>query len=256
MENDVQSAWECVKGIERFSLCDWPGVPSAVLFTGGCNLRCPTCHNAELAWRPHRLPTIFKPDLLTFLRRRALFLDGIVVTGGEPTIAPDLASMLRDIRALGLPVCVHTNGMRPDVVRELLEAGLVDVFAVDVKGPYGLYAELTGCVAGDEARTSLEAIFAMAREKPGAFRFRLTRVPILSEADVAEAEHYLPNGFSLTIQTYVPPKSRRETTDAHADSQTRRKARNVVHGPHRRSYTESLARQRDQGSAAVQATGS
>lgn len=246
-------AWTHVRGIERLSLCDWPGRATAVLFTGGCNLRCPTCHNAGLAWSPERLPALDRGEVLGLLSRRAKWLDGVTVTGGEPTTVPGLEGLLADLGALGLPVKLDTNGMRPAVVRALLAGGLVQAFAVDVKGPYGKYPALTGGgVDAATARVNMEAIFRMAAQVPGAFYFRTTRVPMLQDEDMDTIRGLLPAGFTLVEQKYVAPGRR---TDAQTDSQTRQLPGDLVPGPHCPGHIQGPEGQRHQGSHSLQAVG-
>ncbi|MGE4553358.1 MAG: anaerobic ribonucleoside-triphosphate reductase activating protein [Desulfovibrionaceae bacterium] len=219
--------WNFVRGLERFSLCDWPGRTCAVVFLGGCNLRCPTCHNAELAWDMHSLPVIPQHRLKVQLAERSRWLDGVTVTGGEPTIAPGLTELLELLARLDLPVKLDSNGMRPAVVRELLHSGLVDTFAVDIKGPFELYPQLTGgAVSAAQAAENLGAILDMARANPRRFYFRTTTVPALTEDDVDTARSYLPRGFSLTLQDYVPP---RRIVHALSDHEERRPVGDLVH---------------------------
>ncbi len=201
------ASWKFVRGFERFSLCDWPGRNACVLFLGGCTLRCPSCHNADLAWRPHLLPSIRKADVEARVRACKDWLDGIVVSGGEPTESPELFPLLEELKSLNLPVKVDTNGLRPDVVSRIFKEGLAEAFSVDLKGPFAKYPRLTGNRVDEEtARERLEAMFRLAEKAPDAFRFRLTRVPGLTDEDVAEARDCLPLGFTLTIQDYQPPR--------------------------------------------------
>lgn len=193
--------------MEPLSFCDWPGHTAMVLFCGGCNLRCPTCHNGQIAWKPDTLPSQSRPRILTMLAERKRWLDGIVITGGEPTCVKNLNLLLEDLSRIGLPLKVDSNGMKPGVVEALLASGLVDQFFIDVKGPYHLYPQLTGQgVSEDQARANLEHIFAMARTHPQAFVFRLTHVPLLTNEDVALARSYPPDGFKLRIQKYQEPR--------------------------------------------------
>lgn len=206
MQDIHRTAWENVRGFEPVSLCDWPGHVCAVVFLGGCNLLCPTCHNHQLAWTPNVVPPVPRSGILGYLREKAGWLDGVTVSGGEPSIAPGLGSLLLDLRGSGLPVKMDTNGMRPGVVRELLEQDLVQVFAVDVKGPWDRYSALTGGAAdGDRAKSRLQSIFTLAGEYPDRFYFRCTRVPGLSEADLETVRGQLPAGFSLRVQKFIPP---------------------------------------------------
>jgi len=246
-------AWNDVRGFEPVSMCDWPGHVSCVLFLGGCNLRCPTCHNAGLAWRPERHPRIERDTVLSYVTERRRWLDGIVVTGGEPTTAPGLSQLLADLKRLGLPVKLDSNGMRPDVVSDLLGAGLVDRFAVDFKGPFHKYPQLTGeAVTADEARRNLERIFEMAERRPRKFYFRVTKVPALTDEDVASMPAAMPKGFTLTLQSYVPPGRK---VHAQTDSETRRMSGNLVAGSHRGSDIQGAQGRRQQGSTARQAVG-
>lgn len=195
------------------SLCDWPGRISAVLFFGGCDLRCPTCHNSALAWTPETLPCLVPKNVYQFLEARASWLDGLVVSGGEATLSDDLPLWLAEVRQrVSLPVKLDTNGMHPKVVEESLRHDLVDLVAVDVKGPLAKYPMLTGNrVATAQARACLEQIFDLAKEFPDRFMFRCTLVPQLEPVDVDHVRGLLPAGFSLATQSfYNPPKVKTE----------------------------------------------
>ncbi len=205
--NSLETAWSCVRGMERLSLCDWPGHAASVLFCGGCNLRCPTCHNADLAWAPEEFPPLSRPKVLTMLAERKRWLDGVVITGGEPTCVPHIEDLVADIAGLGLAVKLDSNGMRPDVLESLLEQGVVEQFFVDLKGPYRLYPQLTGnAVSAARAARNMERVFELAVRRPESFIFRMTRVPLLTEEDIREALLLLPEGFFLKMQQYKEPR--------------------------------------------------
>ncbi|WFS63552.1 anaerobic ribonucleoside-triphosphate reductase activating protein [Pseudodesulfovibrio thermohalotolerans] len=225
--SDPTGVWNYVRGFENLSLCDWPGKTSCIIFLGGCNLRCPTCHNFQLAWDMQSLPVIDPQRVRTYLRDRAGWLDGVTITGGEPTTVPGVGELAYEIRKAGLPVKMDTNGMRPEVVADLLQAKLVDTFAVDVKGPYAKYPALTGkAVSEIAARANMTRIFEMAEAMPDAFYFRITQVPGLTKADVAVAQSYLPPKQELKIQKFVPP--RRTPEHAKSNHEERRPAGNLV----------------------------
>lgn len=228
--------WAQLKGLERLSFCDWPGRNVCVLFFGGCNLACPTCHNARIAWAPDSVPSLTRAEVLGFLKARASWLDGVVVTGGEAACVPQLAEVLEEIASFDLPVKLDTNGMLPDVVERLLDRELVAAVAVDVKGPWRLYPALTGltglpglpglaggCADPDTAARNLGRMFAMAAHRPGAFQFRCTTVPLLTPEDIEETRRQLPAGFELTLQPYKEPRKYART-----DPQARRLSGNVV----------------------------
>jgi pyruvate formate lyase activating enzyme len=245
------SAWTNLRGLTRSSFCDWPGRVSAVLFLGGCNLACPTCHNAGLAWGPERHPVLDQGKVLAWLKERSRWLDGLTVTGGEPTVASGLTPFLADLkRATGLPLKLDTNGMRPEMVEELLYDDLADVFAVDVKAPYEKYPEVSGnMVDAQTARHNLEWIFDLARLHPGRFYFRTTTVPALDEADLAAIREMVPAGAVHVLQSFVPPGR----GHAQADSETGRMSGNLVPGPYRERHPQGAQSLGHQRSPALQA---
>lgn len=200
-------AWARVRGQIESSLCDWPGRICSVLFLGGCNFKCPTCHNADMAWAWEGLPRYPRAQVLGDLQRRRKWLDGITITGGEPTCTPELAGLLADLGATGLPIKLDSNGSSPETLRTLLQGGLVHTVAVDIKGPWALYPVLTGqCMSPGEARAALTAVFGISKEFPGRVYFRCTKVPLLTPEDLAVTEAQIPTGETLIFQEFVPPQ--------------------------------------------------
>ena len=134
-----------VSGLQKLTLLDYPGRVACTVFTGGCNFRCPFCHNAPLV-----LPERMQGDengeatVLSFLKKRQGVLDGVAVTGGEPLLHKDMAAFLEKVKSMGFLVKLDTNGSFPDRLRELVEAGLVDRVAVDIKNSPALYAKTVG----------------------------------------------------------------------------------------------------------------
>ncbi|MDZ7759376.1 MAG: radical SAM protein [Desulfovermiculus sp.] len=210
---EEDTSWSFVRGLQPGSLCDWPGRVSAVLFLGGCNLRCSTCHNARLAWTPDEYPPLSKTYVQHFLHSRSAWLDGLVVSGGEPTFVPELTSLLKELTSFGLPLKLDTNGLRPDILGSLLAQDLIQAVAVDIKGPWAKYPLLTGgrCSPA-QAQQALGAVFRLAKTYPQAFSFRCTAVPDLSARDLEQVQKLVPFGFSLSIQTYVPPEKTDKST--------------------------------------------
>jgi pyruvate formate lyase activating enzyme len=243
MDNDTQQDIPAekarIRAVTPLSLCDWPGRNVSVVYLGGCNLRCPTCHNATLAFTPSLHPRLDTDAVLRSLKARGRWLDGVVVCGGEPTLDPGLPALVDALHGLGLPVKVDTNGMLPEVVASVRQRHPSTLFAVDVKGPWDTYPALTGgAVTRDEARQRLEAVFSQAMASPASFTFRITLVPGLSPEDVQAAREYLPRGFTLREQPYVPPARREESPHAPADTEARRMPGNLVPGTHRPSHPE------------------
>ena len=135
-----------IAGLQKMTLLDFPGKVACTVFLAGCNFRCPFCHNSQLlAGDAEVLMT--DEELLAFLGKRQGILDGVCITGGEPTLQKELPQLLRRIKELGYPVKLDTNGYRPQVLKELVEAGLVDYVAMDVKNGPAFYSETVGIPA-------------------------------------------------------------------------------------------------------------
>ena len=200
--------WHYVRGLQETSFCDWPGKVTSVIFFGSCNLRCPTCHNKSLAWNYEGLPKIQKGKLLSFLDSKSSWLDGLVVSGGEPTYIPGIQDFLKEVKErTGLPINMHTNGTNPEVVQTLLQDNIVEMFAVDIKAPWNKYADVTGNMfSGGQAKDHLSTIFDLANQNQDNFYFRTTKVPKLTDEDIETIKSYLPEGFGLTVQEYREPE--------------------------------------------------
>jgi len=166
-----------IKGLVETSFVDWPGLVAAVVFLARCNFRCPYCHNHELVLTPQTLPGRSPGEVLDQLRPLADWLDGVVITGGEPTLTPDLDQLCRLFKEEGFKVKLDTNGSRPEVIQELTRAGLIDAVSMDLKAPLSdevLHHRLAG-VAADLAaiQASIDLVLASGLE----VEFRTTVVP-------------------------------------------------------------------------------
>ncbi|MBO8129502.1 MAG: anaerobic ribonucleoside-triphosphate reductase activating protein [Peptococcaceae bacterium] len=148
---------EC-SGFNKLSLVDWPGKVSAVVFLRGCNFRCPWCQNPNLV-EPSRFgPVIPVDDIMRYLKKRREMLDGLVVTGGEPTLSPGLTAFLSQVKETGIPVKLDTNGSRPEVVGRLLNQRLVDTVAVDYKVPLRMYGDTVGYSKPGQVAKTIAAV--------------------------------------------------------------------------------------------------
>ncbi len=203
------SPWSRLLGLEPMSLCDWPGRVCAVLFLGGCDLRCPTCHNFHLAWNSQNDPCLSRNQVMDFFKTKAHWLDGLVVTGGEAALSTELPQWLAALRAdFGLPIKLDTNGMHPLVVEQALSSQAVDLVAVDIKGPWAKYPLLTGNrTTPQQARANLAHLFDLAEHYPDHFLFRSTLVPQLTSDDLEAMQRLPPPGFTLQTQEYCPPRN-------------------------------------------------
>ena len=169
-------------GLIKFTLIDFPGRPAAVVFTQGCNFRCRYCHNPELVY-PH-LFTEPAPEeeIRSFLQRRQGTLEGVVVSGGEPTLFDDLPEFMAYLKKLGYAVKLDTNGTRPDMISELIEKKLVDYIAMDLKAPLDKYNLITGVDTNPEILTrSMDLI----RQSGLEYEFRTTYdKEVLTDQDI------------------------------------------------------------------------
>lgn len=137
-----------IAGLQKLTLLDFPGHTACTVFLAGCNMRCPFCHNAELFdGKPEEIMST--DEFLKFLSTRQGLLEGVCVSGGEPTLTPSLPEFLKSIKALGFAVKLDTNGSRPDVLRRLIEENLVDYIAMDVKNSPSRYCETVGLQSFD-----------------------------------------------------------------------------------------------------------
>ena len=132
-----------IAGLQKMTLLDYPGKVACTVFLQGCNFRCPFCHNSGLlAGTPE--PVISREELISFLRKRQGILDGVCITGGEPTLWKELPDLIRQIRDLGFAVKLDTNGYRPEVLKQLVRDGLLDYVAMDIKNCPARYGETAG----------------------------------------------------------------------------------------------------------------
>lgn len=141
-----------IHGLNKTTLLDYPGHVAATVFTGGCNFRCPFCHNGDLVLHPESQPVVPEEEVLTFLKKRLGVLEGVCITGGEPAMQPDLPDFIGKVRELGCLVKLDTNGYMPEVLERLLEKGQLDYVAMDVKASPENYQRAAGCPGLDLSR--------------------------------------------------------------------------------------------------------
>lgn len=161
-------------GLQKLSMVDYPGKLAATVFTGGCNLRCPFCHNALLVTRLNESPALTEDAVLDFLASRKGLLDAMVLSGGEPLIHPDAVDFLEKVRKLGFAIKVDTNGCYPDVLQTILERGLADYVAMDIKNRPEKYAETVG-ISGFSTK-NIEKSLSLLRSSGIPYELRTTVV--------------------------------------------------------------------------------
>ena len=189
-----------INGLQKLTLLDYPEKVACTVFLAGCNLRCPFCHNAPLVTAPaERFMT--EAEFLEFLRSRTGKLDGVCVTGGEPTLRRELPDFLKKIRALGLSVKLDTNGTNPNMLQQLLDGGLVDYVAMDIKGSPRQYDAICG---GVDVLEAVAESAALLMEYPGQYEFRTTCVhPFHDEKAMADIGSWLEGAEKYYLQNFV-----------------------------------------------------
>lgn len=172
-----------IAGFVRNSFVDWPANISFVVFLGGCNFNCPHCHNKQIL--VDSANTIPFPEVLNEIKKQIGFVDGVVISGGEPTTYPNLREIITQIRALGLKIKLDTNGSNFKLLQELVNEKLVDFVAMDIKAPFEKYIKLGFCIdekAVENVQKSLEFVKSMGENA----MFRTTPIPELTEQDLKD----------------------------------------------------------------------
>ena len=189
------------QGLQKLTLLDFPGRMACTLFTGGCNLRCPFCHNAELVLHP-KVEGVPEEEVLAFLASRKGKLDGICVTGGEPLLQAELPDFLRRVRELGFLIKIDTNGFFPDRLRELIDGGLCDYVAMDVKNSPASYAKTVGVENVD--LSPVRQSVALLLEGRVDYEFRTTVVRELhSLQDMVELSEWIAGAKRYALQVFT-----------------------------------------------------
>jgi pyruvate formate lyase activating enzyme len=194
-----------IGGFQSFSLNEFPGRISAVVFCRGCNFRCPYCHNPELVDPTRYSPSWPEDRVIDELAARRGRLQGVVITGGEPTLQEDLEPFIRKVRGLGFAVKLDTNGSIPDALERLLSADLLDHVGLDVKAPLGNYAALTRAeIPPNTITRSISTVLASGVDH----EMRTTWLPsLLSHADLLEIAGMVRGCRRWVIQRFVPTKA-------------------------------------------------
>lgn len=171
-----------IAGLQKLTLLDFPGKVACTIFTEGCNFRCPFCHNASLVTRVGENEGYSTEYILDFLKKRQGIIEGVCISGGEPTLMPGLEEFICEVKNLGFCVKLDTNGTRPDILRHLVSEGLVDYVAMDIKNSREKYALTAGlCEEYDISKIEESASFLMSGVVD--FEFRTTVVDPLHDTD-------------------------------------------------------------------------
>jgi pyruvate formate lyase activating enzyme len=193
-----------IKGFLETSFVDWPGKLCAVVFFSHCNFRCPYCHNHTLVCHPERYPSISIEEILRRLRPLRDWVDGVCITGGEPTLHTRLPVLIRQIKRNGFSVKLDTNGSNPRMVENLIETGAIDFVSMDVKAPLDSFRYRRSAGSSIDLDPILKTIEFLKRGKME-YQFRMTVVPHLhTREDVETLGDQLKAGHRLTLQNFNP----------------------------------------------------
>ena len=189
-------------GLQKLAMVDYPDKLAATVFTGGCNLRCPFCHNALLVTRLNESPTLPQEEILSFLASRRKLLDGMVLSGGEPLMQPGVEEFLREVRQLGLSIKVDTNGCYPQALEALLAEGLVDYVAMDIKNSPEKYPLTVGVPNFD--LTPVQRSIDLLRGCGIDYEFRTTIVKELhTPQDIVSICQWVGGAPTYALQNFV-----------------------------------------------------
>ena len=192
-------------GFQRFSLIDYPGKLCAIIFTQGCNFRCPYCHNPDLV-NPDKFSDLISPQtILSFLETRKGKLDAVSITGGEPTLQKNLPQFLENIKKKGFLIKIDTNGTNPDMLEDLIKYDLVDYFAMDIKGPSDKYHLVAGTwVDTDKISRSIEIIKNSSID----YEFRSTLVDhLITQEGIKSMCNSIGNAKRYYLQKFISDRT-------------------------------------------------
>lgn len=194
-----------IGGFQKSSLIDYPEKISAIIFIQGCNFRCPYCHNPELISVTNKQETVTREQILEFLKLRIGKLDGVVITGGEPTLQEDLPELIKEIKQLGFCVKLDTNGTNPNMLQLLLDEKLIDYVAMDIKASIEKYPQIARTIVNIE---NILTSINLLKKSNIDYEFRTTVVKSqLSCADFENIGALIKNAKKYYLQRFLPTKT-------------------------------------------------
>ena len=194
-----------IGGIQKTSLLDYPGKISAIIFTQGCNFRCPYCHNPELLKTGENASLVSVSSVLDFLKTRIGKLDGVVITGGDPCLHKDLPEFIKAVKQLGFLVKLDTNGSFPGMLENLINENLIDYIAMDIKAPFEKYSSIAGCdIDIEKIKRSVHLVLESGID----YEFRTTVVKsMLAYDDFEKIGNEIHGAKRYYLQKFVPTKT-------------------------------------------------
>ena len=190
-----------IHGFQKTTLLDYPGCLASTVFFGGCNFRCPYCHNGDLVLSPGSLPLISEDTVLSHLKKRQGILDGVCITGGEPTLQPELFDFIKKIKDLGYLVKLDTNGSHPEVLKSLCHSNLIDYVAMDIKHAPSRYQEICNAPSFSMEKIAESAAFLLEGTVPYEFLTTIVR-ELHTLKDFEEIGAWIAGADSYFLQSY------------------------------------------------------
>lgn len=191
-----------IYGLQKMTLLDFPGKVACTIFTGGCNFRCPFCHNARLVTELDKDEVYSEEEIFEYLRKRVGILDGVCITGGEPLMNADIADFITKVRELGYAVKLDTNGSYPETLKNLIDRGLVDYIAMDIKNTPEKYAQTIGVKKFDF--TPIKKSIEIIMQSGVPYEFRTTVVKEFhSVSDIEEIAKMIEGAQGYYLQNFV-----------------------------------------------------
>jgi pyruvate formate lyase activating enzyme len=194
-----------IKGLQKVSLIEYPGKISAIVFLGKCNFKCHFCYNIDLVKNYKKIPDISEKKILDFLETRKGLLDGVAITGGEPTLYKDLPKFIKKIKDLGFLVMLETNGSNPKMLKELIDKELINYIAMDIKAPLERYNEVTGVkINKKKIQKSVDIIHNSGMD----YELRTTIIPkYFKKKDALAIGKWLKGSKCYYLQQFVKEKT-------------------------------------------------
>lgn len=190
-----------IHGFNKTTLLDYPGHLACTIFLGNCNFRCPFCHNGSLVINPESEPVISEEYIFSYLTKRKNILEGVCITGGEPTLASDLYDFILKIKSIGLKIKLDTNGYRPDVIKDLLSTEVIDYIAMDIKSSPSNYSKLIGLPAIDIEKIKYSVRLIMDSDID--YEFRTTLIKELHNTnDIKDIGQWIKGCKAYFLQPY------------------------------------------------------
>lgn len=197
-----------IAGFQKFTMVDYPGEIAATVFTRGCSFRCPFCHNPELVQPEKFIDLVDEDEILSFLQKRKNQLGAVCITGGEPTLQPDLLDFIKKLKSMGYKVKLDSNGWDPKTLKKMIDSGQLDYIAMDIKGPLDKYEAIAKLDAAENVQRSIKIIMNSGVD----YEFRTTVVyPLHEVSDFTAMGKMIEGAKRYFIQNFVRSKHNDET---------------------------------------------